>query len=504
MRDLFAFDTGRPADAFPEDVAGGDEQNNNGLTVSDLFLEKHEAAVTELSRKAVENGLSRCDLKAADIRSCVKEAIAPLMRKAWRRPVSAEEVENVVRLVDAVAAEPTEPEPLKQALALAIQQVLMSPNFLFRFETLQQPADAASQPLGPFEVASRLSYFIYGSLPDSELFAAAESGALETPDQLERQVKRMVSDPKAQRLTERIAEAWLWNDKIDIVNPKPTQYPAFDAELRQSLKTETALFVRDFLQNDSNFKNMLDADFTFVNQRLAQHYGLPPLSSTPNAFERVSLSGNPQRGGFLTQGSVLSATSAPLNNPTAAISETNVIVRGKFVLKQLLCANLEVPAGIDFVGIQSEAQRNIPMNAPRKVRDAVRQAKPECASCHAQLDPIGFSMEHFDITGAFRDIDTFGAAVDSKGELRDDSGSTVGQFDGARGLGTLLKADPRLTECLTKTVFKLAVGRALADAEQCRLKSLSTRTLTRGGTVSDLLLSLAEDNAFTQQAGEAP
>jgi Protein of unknown function (DUF1592)/Protein of unknown function (DUF1588)/Protein of unknown function (DUF1595)/Protein of unknown function (DUF1585)/Protein of unknown function (DUF1587) len=504
MRDLFAFDTGRPADDFPDDVAGGDEQNNNGLNVSDLFLEKHEAAVTELSRKAVANGLAQCEPKTANLRSCVESTIIPFMRRAWRRPVSADEVENVVRMADVVAVETTEPEPLKQALALAIQQVLMSPHFLFRFETLQQPTEAVSQPLGPFEMASRLSYFIFGSLPDSELFAAAELGALETPDQIESQVRRMVSDPKAQRLTERIAEAWLWNDKVDVVNPKPAQYPAFDTSLRQSLKTETALFLRDFLQNEGHFKDMLDADFTFVNQRLAKHYGLSAAGATSDAFERMSLRGNPHRGGFLTQGSVLAATSAPLNNPAAAISETNVIVRGKFVLKQLLCANLEVPAGIDFVGIQSEAQRNIPTNAPRKVRDAVRQAKPECASCHSQLDPIGFSMERFDVTGALRDTDTFGAAVDSTGQLKDDNGSVLGQFDGARGLGSLLKDDPRLTQCLTRTVFRLAVGRSLADTEQCRLRSLSEQTLERGGTISKLILSLTLDHAFTQQTGETP
>jgi Protein of unknown function (DUF1592)/Protein of unknown function (DUF1588)/Protein of unknown function (DUF1595)/Protein of unknown function (DUF1587)/Protein of unknown function (DUF1585) len=500
MRDLFNFDTGRPADTFPADVSGGDAQNNSGLTVTDLFFEKHEATVADLSSRAIEKGFIRCDPSNVEKRLCARQTLAPFMRRAWRRAVTEDEIQVVLAYLDVVAAEPTEPQPFRQAIALGIQDILMSPNFLFRFEMLDKPNEAQAQKLSGYELASRLSYFIFESTPDDGLLTAAETGALEDPSQLESQVQRMLSDPKAQALVDRLAEDWLWANKVDVLNPKAARYPNFDADMRQSLKHETALYLREFVLGENRFSDIWDSKFSFVNQRLAAHYNLPNAGLTQN-FSRISLEADDTRGGLLTQGAILAATSAPLNNPKAEVSETNVIVRGKFVLQQLLCSTIEVPAGIDFVAIQNAAQQNIPKNAPRKQRDAVRQARPECASCHSVLDPIGFSMEHFDLVGASRNVDSFGAAVDSTGVLKGLDGTVVGSFDGARTLGTLMKNDARVSACATRAVLQAAVGRSLQAIDECRVKRLVPQE-SNGGRLRDLVLAITRDNAFTQQEGE--
>jgi hypothetical protein len=504
VRDLFPFDAGRPADEFPDDIVG-ENPTDEGLTVSVPYLEKHALAVERLSVQAVATGFLACPPNVAT-RACAKQQLAPFMRRAWRRPVTEAEVEGVLGYFDLTAREAGEPEPFQQGLRLAVQDVLMSPNFLFRFEVLDQPNAPIAQRLTRFEVANRLSYFIYASMPDAELFAAAESGALNEKKELEAQVTRMLNDPKSAALVNALAGAWLWTDRVDLVNPKKELYPSFDAALRTSLKRETSLFVREFLLTDRPMADMLDADFTYLDQRLATHYGIAATGHPfTDEFTRVSLSSVPTRGGLLTQGAILAGTSAPLNNPTAAIAETNVIVRGKFVLKQLLCQNLELPAGIDFEGIQKEAQKDLPPNAPRKLRDAVRQANATCAACHSQLDPIGFSMEHFDVTGAWRTVDSFGAAVDSSGVLKASDG-TPRNFEGARSLGAVIKSDPRLSACATRTVFRLGLGRSISTADQCRIGQwvkAARASSSPGDRLGDLVRAITQDPSFTSQEGEA-
>jgi len=374
---------------------------------------------------------------------------------------------------------------------------------LFRFEQLEDPTSPRAQELGAYDLASRLSYFIYDSMPDDALFAAAEAGTLADPKELEAQVERMLADPKGTALIDKLVSGWLWADRVDVLNPNATLYPTFDAELRQSLKQEQALFVKEFLVEDRSYKDMLDADFTYVNDRLAEHYGI--VGAFSKDFTRVSLEGLPERGGLLTQGAVLAATSVPNNDATAEVSETNVIVRGRFVLEQLLCFDLpSPPAGLDVGQIQADAQKDIPNTAPRKVREGVRQSMQPCAGCHSYLDPIGFSMEHFDVTGAWRTVDTLDTAVDSTGELKGDDGSVVGEFDGARELGTLLKNDPRLSRCLTERVLTLAVERELDAGDECRVEELSAQSDESGNGLRALVRSITKSATFTHQRGEAP
>jgi hypothetical protein len=265
------------------------------------------------------------------------------------------------------------------------------------------------------------------------------------------------------------------------------------------------LFLTEFLTEDRSFRDTLDADFTYVNDRLAAHYGLPDADTFSSEFTRVSLADVPQRGGLLTQGAVLAATSVPNNDATAQVTETNIIVRGAFVLGRFVCFELPPPpADLDVNQAQADAQKDIPDSAPRKVREGVRQTTLPCSNCHSYLDPMGFAMEHFDVTGAWRTVDTLGTTVDATGVLIADGGQPVGEFDGARELGALLKKDPRISGCVTETVLKLALQRPLIDDDECVVEELALRSDENGNGLLALVLSIVESPPFTHQQGEAP
>jgi hypothetical protein len=498
LRDLFTgFDVGTPADELPDDVEGA-----IGLTVSDYFLEKHEQVVTELAARAVDEGFITCD-PGVEPHACAREIFGPFMKRAWRRPVEPGEVDNVLRYIDIVAAAPGETDTFEEAIQLSIQHVLMAPNFLFRFEEIADPDSTEPQPLGDYEIASRLSYFIYASMPDDALLEAADAGTLTDPEELEAQVDRMLADPKGIALVDRIANAWLTADRVDILNPNPELYPTFDDDLRESMKQELSLFLQEFLEEDRSFRDMLDADFTYVNDRLAAHYGIPNADTFSRDFTRVSLDALPERGGLLTMGAVLAATSVPHNDETAVVSETNIIVRGKFILETFPCFELPPPPpDLDVNAVQEDAQKDIPDTAPRKEREGFRQEMQPCASCHLYLDPMGFAMEHFDVTGAWRTEDNLGTAVDATGMLL--GAGENGEFDGAHELGTLLKEDPRLSACITEALLKLAVQRALQPDDDCVTDELSERSDESGNGLRALVLSIVKSPPFVQQQGEAP
>jgi hypothetical protein len=494
---LFPFAVGDVAARLPDDVAGA-----NGLQVNDAFLEAHEAIAFDLANRAIAAGaVTNCATQASTPRPCVEQVIKPFLERAWRRTASQAEVDRLTAYVDVVALEPT--QPIHDAIVLGMVHALMSPQFLFRFESLPAPNNPSAQALTASALADRLSYFIYGSGPDAPLRLAAASGALLADAELERQVDRMLESPRSRYLLERLANRWLWTNRVDVVNPEASRFPNFDGGLRQSLKAETHALLRESLAARTPFADMLDVPHTFVDARLAAHYGLweaQPTAEQP--WLRVDLSRHPLRGGLLTHGSLLAATSSPLNAPTAEVRETNVIIRGKFVLKQLACAEFETPSGIDFVAIQNQAQMAVSATAPRKVREAVRQERADCASCHSVLDPIGYSMESFDITGAQRTVDTVGVPVDTTGVLKANDGSELGAFSSARDLATLLKRDERLSPCLARHLVALAVEHEIHEEDACRATQLAASA--KSGSLRDLILAVVRDDSFRQQEGEQP
>lgn len=498
VRDLFGFDVGRPADAFPADSEGA-----NGLTVSDLYLEMSLQVAERLSALAIERGFIKCDPTKMEPRACARQTLEPFLKRAWRRPIADAEIESMLGFLDVGARGAGETEPFKAGIRLAIQSALLSPNFMFRIENLADPVAPVEQQLGPYEVASRLSYFIYESMPDDDLFAAADSDTLRGPAALEAQVSRMLEDPKGEAFVRKLVGKWLALDNLDLLSLDTAVYPAFTESRRKTIYGETALFVKEFIDGDLDLRDMFHADFTYLNSQLANDYGLP-TAGLGTEHTRVSLPAESVRGGLLTQAAVLAASTIPANDSTAPIRETGVIFRGNFVLGQILCADPGAPPeGLDVNAIQNDAEKDIPRNAPRKVREAVRLTSQACLGCHQYIDPLGYAMEHFDVIGRWRDRDLAGGTVDSTGTFTTSSGQSLGMFDGARSLGALIKEDPRVTSCLTQTMLKDALGRKLNEDDKARVERLAAKSQEEGSRLRSLIISLILDKAFTHQQGEA-
>ena len=318
--------------------------------------------------------------------------------------------------------------------------MLASPHFLFRVELDPDPRAAAPRALNDHEIASRLSYLIYSSMPDDPLAAAADRGQLRTPDQVAAQAKRMLADARAAALAGSFAAQWL--DLRSLAGHQVDEASfgkAFDGALAALMQEETSRFFLEFMNGDLPITGMLTARFTYLDARLARHYGL--TSPGGAGLTRVTLTGD-QRGGLLTQGSVLTATSPP--------NHTSPVARGAWVLSSLLCSPPPPPPA--NIPPLPEPSPTVP--ASLRARLEAHRSNPQCAACHVAMDPIGFGLEHYDGIGRWR-TDDGATPIDASGTLPD--GST---FDGALQLAALLAKDPRLPGCLTQKLYTFALGRS--------------------------------------------
>jgi hypothetical protein len=374
-------------------------------------------------------------------RESARSIITRFATRAFRRPVKPEEVTRFLKLYDQAEREG---DRFEQRIRLALAGVLVSPHFLFRVEL--DPSDAkpgTAYPIGEYELASRLSYFLWSSMPDDELFALAARGELRK--NLEAQVRRMLDDPKSTAFIQNFAGQWLTLRKLASVNPDTKTFPNFDEELRAAMVRETELFFEAIVREDRSVFDLIDGDFTFVNERLAKHYGIEDIKG--KEFRRVPAPAN--RGGILTQASILTLTS----NPT----RTAPVKRGKWVLDQLLNTPPPPPPP-DVPELPSDKELK---GSLRQVMEQHR-ASPVCASCHQRMDPIGFAFENFDAVGAWRDKDG-DADIDPSGVLPD--GKT---FKGPAELKTILKSKKELfNRCLTEKMLTYALGRGLEAYDRC-------------------------------------
>jgi hypothetical protein len=322
----------------------------------------------------------------------------------------------------------------------ALARVLVDPRFIFRFE--RQPASSspgATYRVDNYELASRLSFFLWSSVPDDELLAAAKAGTLASPVVLERQTRRMLADPRADAFVDNVAGQWLMLRQLDAASPGTKE---FDGNLRYSFRRETELLFETLLRDDRSVLDLLDADFTFVDERLARHYGIPNIKGS--RFRRVSLQGSSRRG-LLGQGSILTATSAG--------NRTSPVKRGRWILENLLGAPVPNPPP----GVETNLDKSVGIaTAPTSLRQRLEQHRrnPACASCHAVMDPIGFALENYDLIGKWRDTDG-GVPVNATGTLVD--GTTL---DGPESLRRAL--DGRRDAFVRNTAEKLltyALGR---------------------------------------------
>lgn len=426
-----------------------------------------------------------CDPAVAGREACGREIIAGFGRRAWRRPLTEDEIDRLLGFLELAEAEG---DDFETGIKLAMRAMLLSPHFLYRVELDPDPTSAEPHDLTDHELATRLSYFLWSTMPDAELRAAADAGRLRDPAEIDAQVRRMLADPKARALVDNFAGQWLYIRAMDDVMPDYQAFPAFDDELRASMKTETRLFFETFLLEDRSALDMLDAGFTFIDERLARHYGLDPAAGEPvpgTDFRRVALPGDSGRAGLLTQGSVLTVTSFP--------RRTSPVKRGKWVLEQLLCS-APPPPPPEVEGRIEE----VDPDAPLRERLAQHRADPVCAACHARMDPIGLGLEQFDGIGAWRDLEN-GHPVDASGEFPD--GRT---FDGAVELSALLKQEPALARCMAEKLFTYALGRGPQPSDHCVLEDIEREFAAGGHRFSALIGAIARSPAFRQRRGERP
>jgi hypothetical protein len=420
-----------------------------------------------------------------DIPIVARAIVEKFAGRAYRRPVTAAELTKLVKLVELAVSNG---DRFERGIQLAIQAILVSPEFLFRVEldsrgkkiAAKAGAPAAGQWIGDFELASRMSYFLWTSMPDDELWRVTVDGSLRSPEVLDKQVRRMLRDPKSQALVDNFAGQWLQLRNVRTVNPDRATYPSFDEALREAMIRETELFFAAVMRGDLSLLDFLDADFTFVNERLARHYGIPGVKG--EQFRRIKLKDH-QRGGLITQASILTVTS----NPT----RTSPVKRGKWVLEQLL--GTPPPPPPPNVPTLQEDQKALTA-ATVRLRMEQHRAKVSCAVCHSKLDPLGFGLENFDAVGGWRDKDG-GTAVDSSGTLP--SGES---FRGPAELKTILKAHThQFMHCLTEKMLTYALGRGLEEHDRCAVDQIVKTLEADRYRFSTLVLAIVKSDPFQKR-----
>jgi hypothetical protein len=334
--------------------------------------------------------------------ACAKRIVSALARRAYRRPVTDADLKPLLQAYEAGRQK----GDFEHGIKWALEAVLVSPKFLFRVE--QEPTGTPGQlvRISDLELASRLSFFLWSSIPDEELLKAAEEGRLKQPAVLTQQVKRMLADPRAASLVANFGGQWLWLRNLRAASPNADLFPDFDDNLRQALQKETELFLADQLRGDRSVVELLTADYTFLNERLARHYGIPNIYGSH--FRRVSYPDD-RRAGLLGQGSVLTVTAYP--------NRTSPVVRGRWLLENLLGAPPPPPPP-NVPALRENGEGEKPTTVRERL-EAHRQ-NPACASCHAQMDPIGFALENFDAIGRWRTVDAEAKTpIDASGMLID-------------------------------------------------------------------------------------
>jgi hypothetical protein len=407
-----------------------------------------------------------------------KSLLEPVASRAFRRPATSDELDGLAAIFFAARREG---ETVERSAQLAISALLVSPSFLLRFEG--DPPPGRIRTLNDYELAARLSYFLWSSLPDDELFRAAARGEVHTPEQLAAQASRMLRDPKAEALVKNFAGQWLQLRGLDEVRPDPKRFPGFDADLRASFRRETEEFFSYIVREDRSMLEFLDADYTFVNERLARHYGLADVKGAE--FRRVSLD-RQKRGGLLGQASILTVTS----NAT----RTSPVKRGKWILENLFASPPPDPPP----NVPELDGDNAKLVGTLRQRMEQHRADPSCASCHKLMDPLGFGLENYDAVGAWREREG-DAAVDAGGELPDGR-----RFQGPAELREILTArKDEFRRCLVEKLLTYGLGRGLEYYDACAVERIASASASGGDRFSVIVAEIVKSPAFRQRESGA-
>jgi mono/diheme cytochrome c family protein len=413
---------------------------------------------------------------------CARTILSTLARRAYRRPVTDADLEPLL----AMYTEGRREGGFDLGLERAVKRLLVSPEFLFRVE--RDPANVAPDTpyrISDLELASRLSFFLWSSIPDDELLDAAVSARLRDPAELARQVRRMIADDRSGAFVKNFAGQWLYLRNLPATAPVQTAFPDFDDTLRQAFQRETELFFESIVREDRGALELLTADYTFLNERLARHYGIPHI--TGSHFRRVTLGRDSLRGGLLGQGSILTVTSHP--------DRTSPVVRGKWILENLLGASPPPPP--------PNVPELKPTSEPGKVlsmRDRMVQHRenPACASCHAIMDPLGLSLENLDGVGRARTLGESSEPIDASGVLPDGT-----KFTGPAGLKqALLTRSDEFVTTLTEKLLTYALGRGLEYYDAPAVRAVVRDARPRDFRFSSLIAGIVESAPFQMRMGE--
>jgi hypothetical protein len=412
---------------------------------------------------------------------CMRNDLAHFARLAYRRPVTNAELAKIDKLMFSVKKAGLTQE---QAMRVGVEAILVSPNFIYRIERDPAPRDPSDvHPVSDFELASRLSYFLWSSMPDETLLNLASDQQLSKPEVLDAQVKRMLKDKKAVALVDNFAGQWLELRNLDSVHPDPDMFPQFDTQLRKAMYTETHMYVEDLIENDHSILDLINGDYTFLNQRLAKFYGIPGVMG--DEFRRVKLDGG-ERSGVLTQASVLTVTSYP--------TRTSPVLRGKWILENVL----NTPPPPPPPGVGSIDAKGGPLAGTMRQQMEKHRANPMCASCHKRMDPLGFALENYNAIGQWRTEDA-NQPIDSSGVLPDGR-----KFQGSSGLKEILSQNREaFAECLTEKLMIYALGRGLENYDRPAEKKILVRLAQDDYKISSLIAGIVDSVPFRMGRGDS-
>ena len=406
--------------------------------------------------------------------ACAKKILSTLMRRAYRRSISEADLERPM----AFYREGKSERDFDAGIGKALSAVLINPEFLFRVEADPDKTTAgAAYRISDLELASRVSFFLWSSLPDDALLDSAIRGDLRRPDVLDRHVRRMLADPRSYNLASNFAGQWLRVRNLTSVDPNVRLYPDFDDNLRQAFRQETELFVDSVVREDRSVLDLLRADYTFLNERLAKHYGIPNVYGS--RFRRVELGPGSRRGGLLRQGSILSVSSYA--------TRTSPVLRGVWVLSNIVGA----PPPPPLPNVPA-LDGNVPANLPVRERMAAHRASPVCASCHRTIDPVGFTLENFDAVGRWRENEGDSGSIDVSGTL-----PGLGNVNGVAGLEDALLQRPELfAATLTEKLLTFALGRGVEYYDAPAVRKILREAQPGGYHFSSLVLGIVHSVPF--------
>jgi mono/diheme cytochrome c family protein len=461
-------------DDFVKDLADKDVYSNkkNKFFNSIVFIGPTASKVEKESRKKI----LLCNPESGQ--ACVERIVSTLARRAYRRPVTHGEVTSLLRFVDLAKSNGQSTE---QGIQLAIQAILVSPNFLFHIERDASPTDPSKvHQISDVELASRLSYFLWSSMPDDELLNLAEAGKLRGV--LDEQVKRMLADPRSGALAANFAGQWLETRNLDFISPDPKKFPEWNPELRDAMKTETTMFFEYMLRENRPISEFLDARYTFLNERLAKHYGIDGVSGPE--FRRVDLTTD-QRGGVLSQAGVLTVSSYP--------TRTSPVIRGKYVLQNIL--GTPPPPPPPDVPVLDEGA----IGTVGSLRQQLEKHRndPTCASCHGRMDPLGFGLENYDAIGKWRTMDGK-FPVDSSGTLPD--GKIFGSPAEMRAI--LTSQLPQFSRTLIEKMLTYSLGRGLKTYDGRTVDNMNRELAASGYRFQTLIQQIVQSVPFQSRRGE--